>query len=222
MPTTGPVRYTDTLQFIPATFKFPETTAEDYLCQYVGDNLALLQDPPKTLPFLAYGDDTKNSITKIAHLIQRSVTQPRLPIIPSTPMGPLTKQPVSSLPRLPPVLPSPVDSPRVQPTVPVPRVQNYAPVLPTPPLSTRILRSNNLILNPRVLRPRHSGSYCDAAAQHFSMQNFLNVSRISRIPNYCTSTINSARRKPSTLFLTVPIVLHGGTYPRVHDFGSVR
>ena len=76
IPATGSVRYTDTLQFIPDTFKFPETTAEDYLRQYIGDILALLQDPPKTFHFLAYGNDTKNAITKIAHLLQRSVTQP--------------------------------------------------------------------------------------------------------------------------------------------------
>ena len=139
MPATGSVRYTDTLQFIPATFKFPETPAEDYLRQSVGYILALLQDTPKTLPFLAYGDDTKNTITKIAHLLQRSVPQPRLPVITLTPLVPITKQPVSALPRLPPVLPYPVDSPRVQSTVPAPRVQNYAPVRPNQPLSTCIL-----------------------------------------------------------------------------------
>ena len=108
MPSTGSVRYTYTLQFIPSTFKFPETTAEDYLRQSVGDILALLQDTPKTLTFLAYGDDTKNAITKIAHLLQRSVTQPRLPLITETPLGPRTTQPVSELLRLPTVLPSPV------------------------------------------------------------------------------------------------------------------
>ena len=51
-----------TPRIIPSTFKFPETTAEEYLRQSVGDILSLLQDPPKTLPFLAYGDDTKNAI----------------------------------------------------------------------------------------------------------------------------------------------------------------
>ena len=139
MPATGSVCYTNTLQFIPATFKFPEITSEDYLHQLFGDILALLKDPPKTLPFLAYGDDTKNAITKIAHLLQRIVPQPRLPIIPLTPLGPLTKQPVYACPRLPPVPPSPVDSPRVQFTVPAPRVQDYATVRLTPPLSTHIL-----------------------------------------------------------------------------------
>ena len=139
MPATGSVRYTDTLQFIPSTFKFPETTAEDYLRQPVGGILALIQDPPKTLPFLAYGDDTKNAITKIAHLLQRSVTHPRFPLIPVTPMGPRTKQPVSALSRLPTLLTSAVASPRVQSTVPAPRVHDYAPVQPTPPLITRTL-----------------------------------------------------------------------------------
>ena len=51
MPAIGSVLYTDTLQFIPATFKSPETTTEDYLRQYVGDILALLRDLPKKLPF---------------------------------------------------------------------------------------------------------------------------------------------------------------------------
>ena len=64
MPAKDYVRYTDTLQFIPSTFKFPETTAEDYLRQSVGDILDLIRDPPKTLPFIAYGDDTKNAIKK--------------------------------------------------------------------------------------------------------------------------------------------------------------
>ena len=139
MPATGSVRYTDTLQFIPATFKFPETTAEEYLRQSVGTILALLKDPPKTLPFLAYGDNIKNAITKIAQLLQRSVTQPLLLIIPLTPLVPLTKQPVSALLILPPVIPYPVDYPRVQSTVPTPRVHDYASVRPTPSLSTRIL-----------------------------------------------------------------------------------
>ena len=58
MPDTGSVSYTNTLKFIPATFKFPETTTEDFLRQSVGDIIALLKDPPKTLPFLSYGDAT--------------------------------------------------------------------------------------------------------------------------------------------------------------------
>ena len=76
MPATGSVRYTDTLKFIPATFKSLKTTAEDYLRQSVVDMIASLQDPPKTLPFLTYGDATKTSVTKIAHLLKRSVPQP--------------------------------------------------------------------------------------------------------------------------------------------------
>ena len=73
MPATGSVRYTDTLQFISATFKFPKTTTEGYLREYIGDILALLKYPPKTLHFLAYDDATKNAVTKITQLLQRSV-----------------------------------------------------------------------------------------------------------------------------------------------------
>ena len=119
---------------------------------------------------------------KIAHLLQRSVPQPRFPVIPLTALVPLTKQPVSALPRLPPVLPSPVDSPRVQSTVPAPRVQYYAPVRPTHLSSTRILRSNSRLLNPRVVRPRHSGSYSAAAAQHLLMQHIFEFPKAFKNP----------------------------------------
>ena len=182
MPDTGFVHYTYTLQLIPATFKLTETTTEDYLRQSVGDILALLKYPPKKLPFLSYGDATKNAVTKIAHLLQRSVPQPRLPVIPLNPLVPLTKQPVSALPRLTPVLPSPVDSPRVQSTVPVPSVQDYAPVRPTQLSSTRIIRSNNRLINNRVLRPHHSGSYCAAAAQHLLMQHIFECPKAFKNP----------------------------------------
>ena len=212
MSDTGSMHYTDTLQFIPATFKFPETTSEDYLCQSVVDILALLQYPPKTLPFHTYGDDTKNAITKIAHLLQRSVPQPRLTIIPLTPLVPLTKQLVSALPRLTPILPSPVDSLRVKSTVPAPRVQEYAPVRLTHPLSTRILRSNNRLINPRVLCPHHSGSYRAAVAQHLLMQHIFECPKAFKNTKYCTYTINLERRKLSTLLLMVPIVLPGGLH----------
>jgi hypothetical protein len=193
MPTTGSIRYTDTLQFIPATFKFPETTTEDYLRQSVGDILALLQDPPKTLPFLSYGDATKNAVTKIAQLLQRSVPQPRLPI---PPLVPLVTQPASALPRVPPVLPSPVDSPRVQTNVPVPRVQVYAPFQSIQPPNTRVLRSrtkplapkpvsaltkrfpSNRPFNPRVLRPRHGGSSGAATTPHLLMQHIFECPQV--------------------------------------------
>ena len=37
MPTTGVVRITDTLQYIPKAFSFPKTTTEDYLQHDIGD-----------------------------------------------------------------------------------------------------------------------------------------------------------------------------------------
>ena len=66
MPTTGIVRVTDTLQYIPKAFAFPKTTTEDYLQQSIRDILVIPKDPHKTLPCLSYGDATKNAINQIA------------------------------------------------------------------------------------------------------------------------------------------------------------
>ena len=54
IPATGIVRITDTLQYIPKAFVFPKTTTEDYLQQAIGDIIAIMKNPPKTLPFLSY------------------------------------------------------------------------------------------------------------------------------------------------------------------------
>ena len=56
---TGIVRITYTLKYIPKAFVFLKTTTEDYLQQAIGDIIAIIKDPPKTLPFLSYGDARK-------------------------------------------------------------------------------------------------------------------------------------------------------------------
>ena len=61
MPATGIVRITDTFQYIQKVFVSPKTTTEDYLQQAIGDMIAITKNPPKTLPFLSYGDATKKS-----------------------------------------------------------------------------------------------------------------------------------------------------------------
>ena len=74
MPTTGIVRITDTLQYIPKTFTFPKTTTEDYLQQAIGDIIATMKNPPKTLLFLLYGDATKNCYqSDFPHLAQKHI-----------------------------------------------------------------------------------------------------------------------------------------------------
>ena len=52
MPVTGIERITDTLQYIPKAFAFPKSTAEDYLQRAIGDIIAIMNNPPKTPPFL--------------------------------------------------------------------------------------------------------------------------------------------------------------------------
>ena len=74
IPATGIVQITDTLQYIPKAFSFSKTTTEDYLQHAIGDTLAIMKYPLKTLPFLSYGDATKNAINQIAHNLQRIIS----------------------------------------------------------------------------------------------------------------------------------------------------
>ena len=88
MPETVILRITDTLQYILKAFSFPKTPKEDYFQQAIGDIIEMMKDPPKTLPFLSYGDATKKSINHIAHILQRRTAQTRIKILPLLPMLP--------------------------------------------------------------------------------------------------------------------------------------
>ena len=85
---TDIVSITDTLQYIPKSFAFLKTSTEDYLSQAIGDITSIIQDTPKTLPFLFYGDATNNKINHIAHTLQLSKSRPQLPILTLPPMVP--------------------------------------------------------------------------------------------------------------------------------------
>ena len=51
MTTTGILRITDTLQYIPKAFFYPKTTTEDYLQQAIGYIIVIIKYPPKTIRF---------------------------------------------------------------------------------------------------------------------------------------------------------------------------
>ena len=91
IPITGIVRINDTLKYNPEAFDFPKTTTEDYLQQAIGDILAIIQDPLKTISFLSYEYETKNSINKISHILQESKAQTWLLILPLPPMLPYSQ-----------------------------------------------------------------------------------------------------------------------------------
>ena len=76
LPSTTRERAVDTLQFFPKTIPFPEVSSEDYLKQAASDILAILRNPPTSLPYLAYGDATNNAIVQIATLLGRAATPP--------------------------------------------------------------------------------------------------------------------------------------------------
>jgi hypothetical protein len=65
MPATARVRNVNTLQFFPTKNWILSTSTEDYLKKSAIDIIALLQNLPTTLPYLQYGNTTKNSLIYI-------------------------------------------------------------------------------------------------------------------------------------------------------------
>ena len=109
MPTTGIVRITDTLQYIPKAFDFPKTTTEEYLQQAIVYIIEMMKKPPKTLTFLSCGDATKNAINQIAHILHRSTSKPRLQILPLPPLLPQAQSENIQLQNIPSIpVPSPM------------------------------------------------------------------------------------------------------------------
>ena len=119
MPATGIVRIKYTLQYIPKTYDFPKTTTEDYLQQEIGDIISIMKYPSNTLTFLFYGYETKKSINHIAHILQRSTSQPRLQIIPLHPMLPQSQAKNIQHQN---VIRTPAPAPRVEQVLQPPRV----------------------------------------------------------------------------------------------------
>jgi hypothetical protein len=151
IPASGRERDVDTLQFFPKTIPFPEVSTEDYLTQAASDILSILQRPPSNLPYLAYGDTTKNALVQIAKLLGRAAPAPpkaqvadaatppahpprvqlftHPPRVQTTPHSPGMPLPIHP-PRVPgvdtpPVVP--IDTPPVVPQLTPPRVQNITP-----------------------------------------------------------------------------------------------
>ena len=49
--------------------------------------LDLLQAPPKSLPYLQYGDTTKNALIKLSKILNQAATQPSLKTLPEEPQA---------------------------------------------------------------------------------------------------------------------------------------
>ena len=59
IPATVIIRITYILQYIPKAFAFPKITTKYYQQQAIGDIIAIMKYPLKTLIFFTYGDITK-------------------------------------------------------------------------------------------------------------------------------------------------------------------
>ena len=60
------------------------------------DILDLLQEPPKSLPYLQYGDTTKNALIKLSKLLNQAATQTSFKTLPeeSQALKPIAKETV--------------------------------------------------------------------------------------------------------------------------------
>ena len=130
MPETEILLITDTLQYIPKAFSSPNIITEYYLQQAIGEILAIIQDSPKTLHFLSYGDETKHVFNYIANILQKSTDQPCLKILPLPPMLTQSRTQYPSSVIIPHIA---ATGPRVEPVVQPPRVQapTISPISPT-------------------------------------------------------------------------------------------
>ena len=149
-PDTKATRDADTVEFFPQDIPFPKTTSEDYLLQSASDILAILKSPPTSLPYLHYGDATKNALVQLSHLIKAAVKQPKLqtdstPAISPPPIAPPIATTQSTIVS-PPLAPLPrVNKPAIQPaikasTTVLPQFQK----LPLP-LSPRVQKNNTFV-----------------------------------------------------------------------------
>jgi hypothetical protein len=98
LPSSGRERDIDTLELFPKQIPFPQVTTNDYLQQAAADIISILTTKPSITPSLAYNDETKNALFKIAQLLGWSALPPTAPDIPS---------PLPRVPTLPTVPPSP-------------------------------------------------------------------------------------------------------------------
>ena len=136
----------DTVEFFPKDIPFPKTTSEDNLLQSASDIMAILKSPAKSLPYLQYGDRTKNALVQLSQLIKNAVEQPSHISKSTTVVAPPTRveapptvlpAPLAPLPRVqaPVLQPDIVPPPRVIPQfqkvqVQAPRVQLRQPFVP--------------------------------------------------------------------------------------------
>jgi hypothetical protein len=72
MQATAQVRNVDTLQLFPSKIPILSTTTKDSLQQSATDIIAILKNPPTHLPYLLYGDATRNILVYIACILGRA------------------------------------------------------------------------------------------------------------------------------------------------------
>ena len=96
------------------------------LRQAAQDIVSILQNPPKPLPYLNAGDETKNALLQIATLLQRATKPPQINTLPAP-----TPKPASPVPTLIPNIPASL-----------PRVQLPNRILPPPSSHRMVLRGH--------------------------------------------------------------------------------
>ena len=69
MPATRAARTSNTIKFFPTTCPFPTISSTDRIAMILTDLLAVLRDPPKSVPFLQQGTDLNEAILRLQTLL---------------------------------------------------------------------------------------------------------------------------------------------------------
>ena len=169
IPTTGTIRITDTVKFYPHDEPFPEVGVKDQFIQTISDLITILKNQKQHLPFLKFGDATKNALTTLATLLQRNL-QPQLPLPSLSKINKPTK--ITTLPQVTP--------PIIKLNTPAPRVkENY---------NATICNGQNISRAPRVQTPKSNlipcmQNNCMVASYQYEPEHIFSLPIVNHVYN---------------------------------------
>ena len=98
-PETRQEIISDTVEIIEENIPLPAASIDDYLKQSISDILTIFKKPQKTnLPFLKYGDETKNAIVQVAELLHKAIQHPEKIAAKETRVQDLIKEKINAIP----------------------------------------------------------------------------------------------------------------------------
>jgi hypothetical protein len=167
IPSTNRDRISDTVEFFPTRIRMPATSTIDKALQSADDLINILSNPEPASPFLDFGKEQHTALQQLADMFKTSLKYNKIPnsiattdttTTPPRSINQIPQQSIpqsTSVPRVPPSEPPPMQLPRVPPSDP-PTTQ--LPRVPTPPTETTTPISTTLPIQTPTssLPPRRS------------------------------------------------------------------